>query len=71
MLVSDQWQNRGLGTQMLRMLLGVAGDEKLRRVGADVLAENLEMQRVCEKLGFEIKREMGEATVRAEKEIEN
>jgi acetyltransferase len=71
MLVSDQWQNRGLGTQMLRMLLGVAKDEHLRRVGADVLAENLEMQRVCEKLGFVIRRELGEATVRAEREIEN
>jgi acetyltransferase len=71
MLVSDQWQNRGLGTQMLRMLLGVAKDEHLRRVSADVLAENHEMQRVCEKLGFVIQRELGESTVRAEKEIEN
>ena len=66
MLVSDLWQNRGLGTELLRRLLDVARDEKLRTVGADVLAENLEMQRVCEKLGFEIRREMGQPTVRAE-----
>jgi acetyltransferase len=66
MLVSDQWQNRGLGTQLLRTLLGVARDENLRRVGADVLSENREMQRVCEKLGFTIVRELGEPTVRAE-----
>ena len=65
LLVSDQWQGRGLGTQLLRTLLQVARDERLERVGADVLAENKEMQRVCEKLGFEIRREPGEATVRA------
>ena len=68
-LVSDLWQNRGLGTQLLRTLLQVARDEKLRRVGADVLAENLEMQRVCSKLGLEIRREMGQPTVRAEMEL--
>ena len=66
MLVSDQWQNRGLGTQLLRMLLQVARDEKLEVVSADVLAENLEMQRVCEKLGFTIRRDAGESTVKAE-----
>jgi acetyltransferase len=70
LLVSDQWQNQGLGTQLLRTLLQVARDEKLKRIGADVLAENLEMQRVCEKLGFAIKREMGESTVRAERELQ-
>ena len=70
LLISDQWQNKGLGTQMLRSLLQVARDEKLSRVGADVLAENREMQRVCEKLGFDVQREMGEPTVRVEKPVE-
>jgi len=64
--VSDQWQNRGLGAQMLRMLLQVARDENVRRVHADVLAENAEMQRVCQKAGFTIHPQTGESTVRAE-----
>ena len=69
LLVSDQYQNRGLGTELLRRLIQVARDEKLVRLGADVLAENREMQRLCEKLGFTIQRELGEPTVRAELEL--
>jgi acetyltransferase len=70
MLVSDQYQNRGLGTQLLRTLLQVARDEKLARVSADVLPENAEMQRVAQKLGFRIERVEGEPTVKAEIELQ-
>jgi acetyltransferase len=66
LLVSDQYQNRGLGTELLRRLLQVARDEKLTRVYADVLAENAEMQHLCERLGFQIRREVGQPTVVAE-----
>ena len=65
-LLSDLWQNRGLGSQLLRLLLQIARAEKLRRVTADILPENIEMQRVCEKLGFRLERSMTEALVRAE-----
>ena len=66
LLVSDQYQNRGLGTELLRRLLEVARDEKLTRVSAEVLAENSEMQHLCEKLGFQIHRQAGEPTVVAD-----
>ncbi|HZN65774.1 MAG TPA: bifunctional acetate--CoA ligase family protein/GNAT family N-acetyltransferase [Tepidisphaeraceae bacterium] len=69
LLVLDQCQGRGLGTQLLRSLLQAARDEKLARVSADVLPENLEMQRVATKLGFRIERVEGEPTVRAEIEL--
>ena len=65
-LLSDLWQNRGLGSQLLRLLLQIARAEKLRRVTADILPENVEMQRVCEKLGFRLERCMTQALVRAE-----
>ena len=32
---------------------------------ADILPENAEMQRVCEKLGFRLTRDLAEGTVRA------
>jgi acetyltransferase len=54
LLISDLWQNKGLGRKLLSMLLQVARDEKLTHVQADILPENLEMQRLCEKQGFEI-----------------
>jgi acetyltransferase len=66
LLVSDQYQNRGLGTELLRRLVQAARDEKLTKLSADVLAENSDMQRVCEKLGFTVRREMGQATAVAE-----
>jgi acetyltransferase len=65
-VISDQWQNRGLGTKLLGEILRVARDERLARVTADILPENLEMQRVCERLGFKLHRGIESSTVEAE-----
>jgi acetyltransferase len=56
MLVSDRYQGQGLGTELLGRLLAIARDEKLRRVAADILPDNLGMQRICERLGFRLER---------------
>jgi acetyltransferase len=64
-LISDIWQSRGLGAKLLEMMLQVARDEKLTRVAADILPENLEMQRLCEKAGFTLQRNLEEGTVKA------
>jgi acetyltransferase len=69
LLLRDDWQNRGLGSQMLRILLAVARDEKLARVTADILPENLEMQRVSQKLGFKLERSLEEPLVTASIEL--
>ena len=55
-LVSDQWQNRGLGTEFLNRLVTIGRAEKLEKISADMLAENLEMQKVCQKLSFKVSR---------------
>jgi acetyltransferase len=65
-VVSDAWQNKGLGTQLLKSLINVAKAEKLKVLAANILAENVEMQRVCEKVGFKIVKKDGEAQVKAE-----
>jgi acyl-CoA synthetase (NDP forming) len=56
LIVSDRYQRQGLGTELLRRILDVARDEKLASVSAQILPENGAMQRVCEKVGFELKR---------------
>ncbi len=56
MLVSDRHQRQGLGTELLFRLVQVGQDEKLERIVATILAENTAMQRVCEKVGFHLKR---------------
>jgi acetyltransferase len=45
------------------LLLQIARDEKLNRVTANILPDNLEMQRVCEKLGFRLERSLDEPLV--------
>jgi acetyltransferase len=56
MLVIDEYQSEGIGTELLRRLVQVGRDEGLDRITADILRQNEAMQRVCEKLGFQIVR---------------
>ena len=56
LLVADDYQGEGIGTELLRRLVQVGTDENLDRITADILRRNRAMQRVCEKLGFEILR---------------
>jgi acetyltransferase len=66
MVVSDSLQGRGLGTEFLRLLIEIARDEKVSRLHADILTDNIAMQKVCEKLGFQMTRSLTEPTVEAE-----
>jgi acetyltransferase len=56
LLVSDPFQRLGLGTELLRRLIEIGRDEGIERITADILPENVAMQRVCEKLGFRLHR---------------
>ncbi len=56
MLVIDEFQEEGIGTELLRRLVQVGEDEGLDRITADILDQNRAMQRVCEKLDFELVR---------------
>ena len=51
-LITDEYQGRGLGTELSRRLVEIARAEKLERVIAEILPENIHMQRVCRDLGF-------------------
>lgn len=65
-VVSDQFQGQGLGCELLRRLIDVARDFGIRRVRADILADNVAMQRLCERHGFRLTRDLNEPTVEAE-----
>jgi acetyltransferase len=54
-LVSDQYQHKGLGTKLVRQLIKVARDEKLRRLVAEMLYDNLAIQNTLRKLGFRLR----------------
>jgi acetyltransferase len=65
-LVSDQWQGRGLGRELLARLLMVGADEKLSKLTADILPDNRNVLRICEKLGFSLKHSLDDQVVHAE-----
>ncbi|HLK46880.1 MAG TPA: bifunctional acetate--CoA ligase family protein/GNAT family N-acetyltransferase [Bryobacteraceae bacterium] len=65
-LISDAWQGRGLGKELLSRLLIVGADEKLDRLKADILPDNRDVQRLCTKLGFSLKHLPDEDVVEAE-----
>jgi acetyltransferase len=65
-LISDKWQGRGLGKELLARLLIVGADEKLDRLTAEILPDNRDVMRVCEKLGFSLKHSLEDEVVKAE-----
>ena len=52
-LVRDTYQKRGLGLELLRRIIQVARDEKLSRVYSEMLYDNLAMQIISKRLGFQ------------------
>jgi acetyltransferase len=52
LVVSDEWQRRGLGRRMMAQLIEVARARGLREMIGHVLADNRPMLALCEDLGF-------------------
>lgn len=53
-LIADEYQSRGLGTELWRRLLEIARFEKLYQVTAEILVENRQMLEVCRQFGFHL-----------------
>ena len=68
-LVSDRFQRRGVGTLLVRRLLEVGRDENLRRITAEILLDNRPMQRISERLGFRLHRDLEDMVVKAELDL--
>ena len=54
LLVRDQYQRRGLGSEIMKRLIQIARDEHLDSLRADMLQENIEMQALVRNLGFQV-----------------
>lgn len=53
-VVSDRWHHQGLGSKLLGELVRFGRDERLHRISADILPDNLAMRRVSERAGFHL-----------------
>ena len=68
-IVTDAYQNRGLGADLLRRVIRVAREEGLRAVNSEMMADNLAMHVISKSLGFHIKMQNGFASMRARLEL--
>jgi acetyltransferase len=54
LLVQDEFQGKGLGTELFNRLIQVGRDERLTKLHANMLGENRDMQKMCKRLHFKI-----------------
>jgi RimJ/RimL family protein N-acetyltransferase len=54
-VISDDWQGKGLGAKLLGELVAIGRVEGLERIVGYILPENYVMQRICRKLGFTLR----------------
>jgi acetyltransferase len=54
-LVSDRWQGRGLGTELLASVARAAREEKFQRLSGEILRDNLATQAIFKKVGFKLR----------------
>ena len=55
-LVADELQGRGLGSELLRRIVQVARDEKVGKLCSEMLHDNVAMQMISKKLGFQLRK---------------
>jgi acetyltransferase len=53
-LINDEWQRQGLGSELLRRLIEIGRDEKLAHLSGAILGDNHAMQHICRKVGFKV-----------------
>jgi acetyltransferase len=65
-LISDLYQGKGIGTELLKQIIKVSKDEKLRKIQAIITQDNVVMRYIFENLGFKISVNDTDQMVRAE-----
>jgi acetyltransferase len=69
LVVGDRFQLQGLGTELLRRLLQIGRDEKIRRIVGIIRPENDAMKSICQKLGFHLTYRIDEPVIQAAIEL--
>ena len=70
LVVADAWQNHGLGSRLMELLVRVARAEKIAHLAGQVLPGNFGMQRLCEKAGFRLCQAPADGDIIAEFDVE-
>jgi acetyltransferase len=64
-LISDEFQRRGLGSELLRRLVETGRREHVARIVGYILMNNTPMLHACQRLGFRHEHDLGDPMVRA------
>ncbi len=62
-LLSDQFQKRGLGRLLMERLLEAGWQEGLEEISGHLLPDNIPALRLCRRLGFELQRQPGDTVL--------
>ena len=54
-IVCDEWQRSGLGSELLKRIVEIARREKVCVIKAEVLRDNIGMQTIMKRIGFRLK----------------
>jgi acetyltransferase len=57
LVIADRWQGSGLGTELMRRLIGIAQGESIRCIKADILSENKAMLALTKHFHFHLVRD--------------
>lgn len=72
LVIADAWQNRGLGGLMMETLIKAARTKGLRTIEGEVLARNVNMLRLMQRLGFSRRKdEMDDGIILVSKRLGN
>lgn len=55
LVVADEWQHRGIGSRLMKALIASARQQGFSRMNGEILSTNINMQRLAEELGFELR----------------
>jgi acetyltransferase len=69
LVLSDEYQRAGLGTELLRRLIAIGRDQNLSRIVGYINASNQPMTAVCRRLGFQFHSKSGDTTLVASLEL--
>ena len=64
-LVSDEYQNQGLGGELLSRTLKVAREERLTRISAEILPDNIQVLEMFKHAGFSLRSDPSSSSIRA------
>ena len=53
-LISDPWQGKGFGSELLKLLVQIGRKEGLHRITGHISPENTTMKTVSEQVGFRV-----------------